>query len=359
VLKDFVDWLKGAPAKGITSFPLLPEDVATGNGGGPPPFAPNEVYLEVTVRQMWLSEERELWRKFQPYLAIVADFIHTGERRTLPALLGSSELSKTEALVQGKDAIEFRNIRVVGPVPYEGDNVDLLIALFRIETANWLARTLDAVEGIATAVSAGGLLAAKPVADTIVAAVTRFLGEDSLELRCGQYRGWSRAADPTNPGANDLRPMNYVVMNRPPDGSDDEMAAKFTVRDGRLHSVGADGAVKPYVDHDFVLIGVEARRARDDYKSLPFYQSWLETKKRLDEGDSAAAERSWRRTLGAIYSDELTRPQQQALAAEYLGYYKELSLLGAQIAVRGETGEPVPFAIEERDPAAIVASPPA
>lgn len=311
------------------------------------------------MRQMWLADERKLWRTFQPYLAVVADFIQSGERRTQPALLGSSELHKSQALIKDKDAIEFRNIRVVGPIPYEGDNVELLITLFRVETANWLARTLDAVEGIATAVSAGGLLAAKPVADTIVAAVTRFLGEDSLELRCGQYRGWSRAEDPTSPGPNDLRPMNYVVMNRPPDGTEEAMAAKFTVRDGRLHAVGADGKVEPYTDHDYVLIGVEARKLRDDYKKLPFYKLWLETKQRLDEGDAAGAERCWRKTLGAIYSDELTRPQQRKLAKEYLDYYKELSTLGAELVERAEFGTREPPRIAERDPADILASPPA
>jgi hypothetical protein len=359
-LAEFIAKVKGAKAEGITSFRLPPEATVSGNGDGPPPFVPNDVYLEVRVRQMWLSNERELWRQFQPFLAIVPGFIHAGTPRTLPALLGSSQLSKTEALIDDQDAIEFRNIKVAGPVPYEGDDVSLLIALFRVETENWLARTLNAVEGIATAVSAGGLLAAKPVADTIIAAVTGFLGEKSMELRCGQYRAWSRAEEPLNPGPDDLRPGNYVVINRPPDGTEEKMAAGFTVRDGRLCSVEGD-VVKPYVENDFVLIGIEARKERDDYKSLPFYEFWQETKKRLDDDESAAAERSWRKTLGAIYSDELTRPQQGALAAEYRGYYQELStLLGGEVAVRREgagTGrKPISATIAERDPQEIVSA---
>jgi hypothetical protein len=294
-----------------------------------------------------------MWREFQPFLTVVTDFIQRGEQRSLPALLGAGELSKSQALVEKDDSIEFRNIRVAGPVPYEGDNVNLLVALFRTETANWLARTLDAVGSIATAVGASSLIAAKPVADSIVSSFTQFLDEKSLELRCGQYRGWSRAEDGENPGPSDLKPMHYVVMRRPMGEGGADPAAGFTVSEGRLHAV-VDGVAKPYTGHDFVLLGIEAKRTRDDYKKLDFYKFWEATKERLASGESDSAEREWRKTLGAIYTDELTRSQQRALAAEYRGYYDELFAQMTDPTVRSEWGEETPLGIEERDPLEIV-----
>jgi hypothetical protein len=351
--------VKGRPADGTVSFSLPLEHSADGDNA--PSFKPNDVYLEVTVNQIWLSNEREYWQEFQPFLAVVTDFIHTGERCSLPALLGSSQLDKSQGLIKDGDAIEFRDIRVAGPIPYEGDKVNLLITLFRVETGNWLMRTLDAVEAIATAVSAGGAWPAKPVAETIVSAVTRFRGEEKLELRCGQYRGWSRAVDPSKPRVGDLRPMHYVLMNRPLPREEEEekVASKFKVRNGVL-CVDEGETAKPYTDHDFVLLSIEATELRDDYKSLPFYGLWLKTKDHLENGDLVPAERSWRKTLGAIYDDRLTKPQQQSLAFEYKGYYDEYLTLGIGSPVRGKADKALEsgfVGVEEREPLEIVSSP--
>jgi hypothetical protein len=316
-------------------------------------FVPDEVYLEVTVRQIWLTQQRELWREFQPFLAVVTDFIQQGEPRTLPALLGAKELAGKLALIEKDDAIEIRNIRVAGPVPYEGDNVNLLIALFRAETRNWLARTLAAIEQIAGAVGASALTAAKPLADSVISAFTGFLGEDDLELRCGQYQGWARAEDPSRPGPNDLAPMHYVVMRKPMRDGDADPTSSFAVHDGRLHRVDG-GAASPYIAHDFVLLAIEPRRLRDDYKRLDFYKYWLATRERLQAGEADVAEREWRKTAGGIYTDELTAVQQQVLYAEYKKRYDEM--LGRLVApsVRGQAKAGLALPEDEPDPAEII-----
>jgi len=344
---SFISWLQGRTREGISSFTLPLE---SSGGTTPIPFTPDGVYLEVTVRQIWLTEERRLWREFQPFLAVVTDFIHQGEPRSLPALLGAGELSGKLALIEKEDAIEIRNIRVAGPIPYEGDNVSILVALFRTETKNWLNKTLGAVEQIAGALAPGSLIAWKPVADSVISALTRFLDEEALELRCGQYQGWSRAEDPDNPGPNDLRPMHLVVMRKPM--SDGEPGAGFTVRDGRLHSIEA-GKAKPYTAHDFVLLGIEPRLKRDDYKKLDFYKYWQATRDCLRAGETDVAEREWRKTAGSLYTDELTETQQQTLYADYKRRYDEM--LGRLVAasVRGIDATSVALP-EDPDPAEIL-----
>src|SRR5262249_49443341 len=140
-----------------------------------------------------LTNERELWREFQPFAAVVAEYTRSGERVILPTLLGASQLSSKLNLVSEKDAIEIRNLRTHGPVPYEGDDLSLLIALFRTQTRNWLTDTISLIATVAGAISAPGVSQVKPAVDAIVTAVTGFLGQDGIELRCGQYQSWSRA----------------------------------------------------------------------------------------------------------------------------------------------------------------------
>jgi hypothetical protein len=354
-LATFVDWVKGEAAEGITSF-ALPLDT-NGDEARATAFIPNEVYLEIRVRQIWLTRQRELWREFQPFAAVVSEFIHRGEQRMLPVMLGSSQLSGKLALISDRDAIEIRNLRVGGPTPFEGDDVTLLLALFRTKTEDWLGRTLGVVETIAVAVGGSALVAAKPVAEALVGAVTQFLGQQQLELRCGQHQSWSSPQDPGDPQSTELRPMHYVVM-RSPVGRIAVPEREFVVVDGRLHRIGGVEPV-PHTEHDFMLLSIEPRKVRDDYKKLPFYALWQQTQQHVVDGDTAAAERAWRRTAGALYSDDLTGPHQQQLYTEYRQRYEALIERFALAEAHGFRGrqEHVALAIDEQDPAEILLRP--
>lgn len=347
-----MEWVKGRAAEGITSFALPMDTDPADDRTAARAFVPNEVYLDVRVPQIWLTQERELWREFQPFAAVVSEFVHVGETRSLPAMLGASELSGKLSLVGAEDAIEIRNLRVAGPVPYEGDDVSVLMALFRTQTKDWIGRALGIVESIASSVSVPALIAAAPLANAIVEAVSQFLGQEGLELRCGQYQSWSSPEVPERPRSTELQPMHYVVMRRPARDGGAEPAAGFTVRDGRLYHND-----KPYVDHDFVVLSVEAKRVRDDYRRLEFYEHWQQVRSHIIDGDLTAAERAWRRTMGALYTDELTGPQQAALFAEYKRRYDNMLdqfAVADEHAFRGRRGEPVSISVDEEDPMEIL-----
>ena len=351
-MSGFINWIRGHAAEGMTSFALPFEETASERTAGNR-FEPNEVYLEVRVEQIWLTNERELWREFQPFAAVVAEFTRSGERVTVPALLGASQLSSKLNLVSDKDAIEIRNLRTLGPVPYEGDDLSLLIALFRTQTRNWLTDTISLIATVAGAISAPGIGQVKPAVDAIVTAVTGFLGQDGIELRCGQYQSWSRAEDTARPGAGDLTPMHYVVMRKPVGrGDGPHQARDFTVRDGRLgRRIG--GEFTPYTEHDFIMLSIEPRRLRDDYKRLDFYKYWQQTQAALSQGELTTAERMWRRTAGALYTDELTTIQQEVLYAEYQARYKQMQDRFAEAderAFRGTEAAAASLPVDDQDP---------
>ena len=343
-------------AEGIVAVPVLsadPVDAATPVTR----FVPDEVYLEVRIHQLWLTNERELWREYQPFGTVVTEFLRRGERVAVPSVLGSAELSRRLNVVSGDDAVEFGNIRVAGPVPYEGDDVSLLLALFRTRTSDWLARSFTLVEDVASAVGFGGLAAAAPLAASLVRGLDSFLDVDEVELRVGAYCSWSSPSGPDGlaRSATELAPMHYAVLRRPRVGAGAAAAAELAalrVRDGKLCRLTADGSLVPYNQHDFILIGVEARRFREDYRRLEFYRLWEQTRRHVVDGDLGVARRLWRQTAGAIFTDDLTRPQQQALHAEYERLFTELvdRFAGYGTSTHRSLGPSTPGSDHEDDP---------
>jgi hypothetical protein len=273
---------------------------------------------------MWLTEERQLWREYMPFATVVSEFISQGRRVAVPSVLGSAALSRRFQVSKADDAVEIRNVRVAGPVPYEGDDVSLLIALFRLKTADWLVPSLKLIEEIAGVLGFAGLTAAAPVAETLVRGVESFLATADLELRVGAYHSWTAPNGSGEPvSVTELAPTNFVILRRPEAGMSPGELASLCVKDGRLHRMRS-GNLTAYREHDFILVGLEARPFRDDYRQLEFYRLWEQTRQHVVNGDLRAARRLWRQTAGAIFTDELTRPQQEVLFAEYERRYADL-----------------------------------
>ncbi|WP_194910664.1 hypothetical protein [Catenulispora rubra] len=350
-IRQLIDGIMARDADGIVAV-----EVPVLSPGTPEPqrtlFAPGQVYLEVRLQQMWLTRARELWREFLPFGTVVTEFIHKGRPVSVPTVLSSAELSRRFQITGAHDAVEISDVRVAGPVPYEGDEISLLVALFRAKSADWVARSLRVVEDVANAVGFVGLASAVPVADSLIRAIDSFMDSSDIELRVGAYRSWKASDDD---GA--MAPLHYCVMRRPRAKTSTAELAKLRVVDGRLCQIAADGvSYEPYTEHDFMLISIEAKRRRDDYRQLEFYSLWQQTKEHVIAGDLPSARRSWRRTAGAIHTDDLTRPQQEVLYNEYQRLFADLvERFAVPKASTFRNGEDVeqPWQVED-DPAALL-----
>jgi hypothetical protein len=342
-IRELVDRVVKREAEGIVAVQVPAVDT-----GPAPAFAPGQVYLEVRLQQMWLTRARELWREYLPFGTIVTEFAHKGNTVAVPTVLSSAELARRFQITGADDAVEIANVRVAGPVPYEGDEVSLLVALFRAKTTDWIARSLKVVEDVASAVGFGGLAGAVPLASSLIRGIESFLESPDVELRVGAYRSWQRG----------FEPLNYCVMRRPRMTASAAELASLRVSDGRLHRLLDDGVtLVPYTEHDFILVSVEAKTERDDYRKLAFYPLWERTKEQVIAGELGAAQRAWRKTAGAIFTDDLTRPQQEILFAEYQRLYGELVERFSDLEMaeyRGTTSEPVPAPVVDDDPVAII-----
>jgi hypothetical protein len=317
-IRELVDRVVKRDNQGIVAV----EVPAVDTGGEPlAAFVPNHVYLEVRLQQMWLTRARELWREYLPFGTIVTEFVHKGQSVAVPTVLSSAELARRFQVTRADDAVEVGNIRIAGPVPYEGDEFSLLVALFRAKTTDWIARSLKVVEDVTAAVGFGGLAGAVPLASSLIRGIESFLESPDVELRVGAYRSWQSA----HSGPGGLVPLHFCVMRRASVEAGAADLAALRVTNGRLHRLAPDGVtLTPYTEHDFILVSVEAKRERDDYRKLSFYPLWERTKEQVIAGDLTGAQRTWRQAAGAIYSDDLTRPQQETLFTEYQRLYAEL-----------------------------------
>jgi hypothetical protein len=309
--RELLDRVVSRQAEGTVAVPVATVDAPVGEVTA---FVPNEVYLEVRISQMWLTRERELWREYQPFGTVVTEFINDGKRIAIPAVLGSAELSRRLQVTGADDAIEFANIRVAGPVPYEGDDVSLLLTLFRMKTTDWLARTFGLIEEIASTIGFSGLAAATPLATTLIRGVDAFLDADEVELRVGSYTSWSTPTGPDGSPASptELAPTHYAILRRSRVAADAAELASLRVSGGKLHQL-RDGELVPYREHDFILVSIEAHRTRHDIKQLEFWRLWVQTVERLKDDDETGARRLFKRACAAVFSNELTVTQQELM----------------------------------------------
>ncbi|MET8045505.1 hypothetical protein ABZU25_32130 [Micromonospora sp. NPDC005215] len=303
----------------------------------------DEAYLVIRVSQLWLANERDLWREFLPFGAVVTEFLRGGTRVSVPHLLGSAELSRRLQVTGERDAVEISNLRVAGPVPYEGDDVSLLLALFRAKTSDILERSLNLIENIGSAIGFAGLAGSTKIARALLDGVESFVVSSAAQLRVGAYHSWSAPSGPGGEasGPTELASTHFVIIRRPAGEPSPAELASLRVVGGRLCRVAADGATVPYQEHDFILVRVEAIRHRDDYRQMPFFQLWQRTRQHLADGDLEAAQVLWRQTAGALCTDELIRPQQEALFAEYQRQYvamvERVSSMAAVVRGDGHT----------------------
>ncbi|WBB52546.1 hypothetical protein [Verrucosispora sp. WMMD573] len=321
-LRHLVRRVLARQSEGIIARPVPTLDGPTDAA----PFVTDEVYLVIRVSQLWLANERELWREFLPFGAVVTEFLRDGDRVAVPHLIGAGELSRRLQVTGERDAVEISNLRVAGPVPYEGDDVSLLLALFRAKTSDTLQRSLNLIENVSSAIGFAGLLGSTRVAKALIDGIDSFVDSAALELRVGVHQSWST---PTGPGGvargpTELAPTHFVVIRRPAGEATQAELASLGVAGGRLCRVAADGTTVPYTEHDFILVQVEATRHRDDYRQLAFFRLWQRTRQHLADGDLGAAQVLWRQTAGALCTDELIRPQQEALFEEYQRQYVAL-----------------------------------
>jgi hypothetical protein len=285
---------------------------------------PHESYFEIRLKQIYLRNQREYWRNFLPLSAFVTSFLHNGQQRDLPFILGPERLGERAASLGG-DAVEYRNLRVAGPFPYEGDDLRLFTALSRMETNNWAEQTLSLLETVAKAFDVSQITRYLEIAAPLVKGIEGFLGMQSVELRMGLEQTYQQPVGRGGLRPNSLGARHELLLNLPEHALDATARQQFWVKESCLCHGQRPETAQPYRDADFLLFEIRPLRDRGDYAAFDFHTvNWHDTQKAIWDGGEEIARQKLKFTAAALLQcRDIVRPQRIALLHEYARQFDE------------------------------------
>lgn len=312
-LGDLWKRLKGSPAVLFPSF-----EVGTPESS---PIAGQESYVELRITEQFLVNRREYWNEYIPVTVSLSQFIFDGKSQTVPVVVGPSLLTALEQ-VGSDDRVRYRDTRLLGPLPYQGDDLTVFIGLFRARTKNWAREYIGLLESFVKGFDATRLSRYIDVAGPVVDGIESFLGMQDQELRVGERRAFT---DPAGGGHAALRPGHFVMIRTDdPSLQQADEQERFSVSDGQLFRRDDHGKAMPYRGADYVLYQISSPPTRTDYTRLEFHsEHWNKTIGHIWDGNADSAQRTFIETVAAVRkSAYLTRPDRARFTAFYSAKYR-------------------------------------
>ena len=304
------------------AFRVRPDRVVD-NAESSSSFVSRASYFEIRISEQFLQNRREYWNNYNPLVVTLCDFIYDTERSTVPFVVGPELLSSIEQIDVG-DRVRYLNTRVVGPIPYMGDDLAVFIGLFRTRTSPWAQHALGLIESVAAAfdptkLSSGYL----DIAGSILNGVEAMLGiGKDVDFRVGKRVAYTTPGTATG---NPLQPGYFVMLHANENEVD---SRRFWVQDNRLFVGTSADRLSPYLDHDFVLWQLRALDNRDDFVTFDFHREWRKVQDRIWRGE--ASEDSFRVVLHLLaINRDLIQSHRNRLMLEYRKLYQnELETYG-------------------------------
>jgi hypothetical protein len=325
-LRNLFESVMRTPSTGVAGF-RLPDGCVLDldDAGRTVEFVPEQTYFEVRLSQLHLQYEREYWRQFIPLASFMTQFLYAGQRRTVPFVVGP-ELVAGVPQLDKRDPVEFRNVRVAGPCPYAGDDLELFAGLFRVVTSDWAKPVLSLLESVAKAFDLSKLSSFVSVTDPLVDGIEGLLGMREMEPRMAMYQQLvtpSPEVVQRQPGQV-LKPGFYVLMGGLPRPFGQAERETLRVRDGILWRKGPAGLAE-FTDVDFLLLEIVALLSRPDYTSFDFHKIyWPKVTDHIWNGHPDAARQTLRLLAASLVQcEDITAPHRQRLLAMYRAKFDE------------------------------------
>lgn len=266
-------------------------------------LVPDEHYFRVSLAQMHLADESTFLSHWLPGAHVGVTYT----RQDASPVEYSKVLRPDPARMAAGARLNFA---VTDLVPYRGGVLEIEAALFGLQTGS----RLDLVVDVLQAVSGLALPAVGPaleVASRVTAAAKSLVEANDGVVHLNVHQSYVSAG---GTGAdNVLRPLHIAAML----ATDAPiLTASLRVVNDRLHVVDGEGAVRPLVDCDFLLLKIEGRPDRDDFW-LPELELLLSRAiTALRHGDTSRAENYREDALSFVWdSPALTWVDRERVAA--------------------------------------------
>lgn len=252
----------------------------------PTVFEPDKSYFQIRLAEMFLHEKTVYGRGFVPLCVLLTDFIYAAagreaQRQTFP-FYASNQILGLDKYV-GREYVELYDTKIMGPIPYLGDDVGLFVGLFRSQVSNLAASLFKFAENIVSAFDVTKFSSFLNIARPLSTGLADLLGLKEVEYLLGRRDDFSDK--PKN--VRQFREGYLVYINCP---ENDPAVKNLWVRDGRLVTGPDEKNLKPFRDFDFCLVHLEHLETRNDYRTFPFYKLWEEARSAIWDGKENIAE---------------------------------------------------------------------
>jgi len=272
----------------------------------------DRAYFELRICEQFLRDRREYWNQYNPLTLVATEFIYDKTREMLPFVVGPGLLKGIEEL-EGDERVSYRNTRVVGPVPYRGDDVTLFLGLFRVKTKDWARQALSLLESTAKAFDSSKLSSYLNIADPLMTGIENFLGMgDQMQFRLGQRDSF---VDPEIHNTNVFKPGYFVIIRNDKDAPNKNNS---WVKDNRLYIGSGLTTIKPYRENDYVLYRITSHKERNDFTTFDFHKQWENVQDTIWHGDKERTIEGYHHLVGLIRRcKDLIPSHMNQLAAYY------------------------------------------
>ncbi|MEM6737939.1 MAG: hypothetical protein AAF620_17910 [Bacteroidota bacterium] len=308
--------VKGSESVLYPSFNIPDEKILDGSYTAKK-FSANKNYFEIRVKEQFLKNMREYWNEYNPLTIVLTEFIYANRKESIPFVVGPELLKKIEQL-DGNESVRYKNTRVVGPIPYRGDQVALFTGLFRLKTKDWALQTINLLESVANAFDSSKLTNYLNIATPLMEGIEGFFGMgDKVQFRIGQRYEYS---DPAT-GSSETFSSGYWVMIRQDGNSLNRN--NFWVKDGQLFYGSDKNNIQPYSSNDYLLYSIDQLNQRNDYTTFKFHERWRDVKNAIWSSNKDTATEAYQLLIANLRdSDDLIESQMNQLQTFYLAQFK-------------------------------------
>jgi hypothetical protein len=280
------------------------------------PLKPYQSYLRVWLAEMFLAK-RQTWLQ-QWFPAVHAEV-------RLP-FAGQPEVSFARVVRPQDDQLGegvLINYPLTELLPYSGGVVEVEAALLGLKGQDSLAAGVGLLERFSGLI-APPLGQALTLAAQLTVGARDFLDRAGGGVHLALHQGFSA---PGGGGGNVLRPGYAAVILATPA---QVPVGELRVEGDRLHLGGA-----PFTAHDFMLLRIEARDERDDWRSPAIEDARRGALDALQRGDSEGAQRFLGAAIAAVFTSyDFSEADKRRVVAALKQEWKELEGLGLGAAAQ-------------------------
>ncbi len=235
----------------------IPDDHVTGSPSGAL-IEPDDAYFVVRMSELYLQRTRKLWQKYYPLLHGFTKY--QGEETH--SLAGPGQLRDISDA--NLDRIAGFNYRLAGPTPFLGEDLDVLVGLYSVPGGDAAKALVDTLSTLAS-IPGLGLGGADEIAGAVKKGVESVLGLNETRLELGVRDSFF--------SGNPLKAGFHVGIDAAPTEVD---RSRLWFDNGRLVTGDRPGSAEPYNAHDYMVIEIERRETRHDWRGFPEFAPFEE-----------------------------------------------------------------------------------